>query len=90
MSEGAAPSRLSIDWSIEARADLRAIDRHIARDLLQCVDRYLASRHGDVKRLKAPMDGFRLRCGDYRIFFKQAGENGISVTGVRHRRNAYR
>jgi mRNA-degrading endonuclease RelE of RelBE toxin-antitoxin system len=69
---------------------LRAIDRSIALDLLHCVDRYLASRNGDVKRLKAPLDGFRLRCGDYRIFFKQVGEVGIEITGVRHRRDAYR
>jgi mRNA-degrading endonuclease RelE of RelBE toxin-antitoxin system len=62
----------------------------IALDLLHCVDRYLANRHGDVKRLKAPMDGFRLRWCDYRIFLKQVGEDGIAITGVRHRRDAYR
>ena len=36
------------------------------------------------------MIGFRLRCGDYRIFFQQSGEDGISVTGVLHRGQAYR
>jgi mRNA-degrading endonuclease RelE of RelBE toxin-antitoxin system len=36
------------------------------------------------------MTGFRLRCGDFRVFFKQAGEYGIGVTGVRHRKDAYR
>ena len=90
MSEGAGPSRLSIFWSIDARADLRGIDRQIALDLLRCIDRYLATRSGDVKKLKPPMIGLRLRCGDYRVFFKQNGEHGISVTGVRHRRDAYR
>ncbi|MGD0521831.1 MAG: type II toxin-antitoxin system RelE/ParE family toxin [Terracidiphilus sp.] len=90
MSERPAPSRLSIFWSLEARTDLRAIDRETALDILRCIDRYLAARNGDVKKLKPPMIGFRLRCGDYRIFFKQMGEDGISVTGVRHRRDAYR
>jgi len=90
VTEGSGPSRLSIDWSVDARADLRAIDRQIALEVLHCIDRYLVSRHGDVKRLKPSMAGFRLRCGDYRIFFRQVGENGISVTGVRHRRDAYR
>ncbi len=90
MSEGPAPNRLTVAWSVEARAELRAIDRQTALDILHCIDRYLAARSGDVKKLKPPMTGFRLRCGDYRVFFKQAGENGVSITGVRHRRDAYR
>jgi hypothetical protein len=53
--------RLSI-W--EARADLRAIDRETAMRILHCVDRCLATRTGDVKKLKPPPTGFRLRCGD--------------------------
>jgi mRNA-degrading endonuclease RelE of RelBE toxin-antitoxin system len=36
------------------------------------------------------MTGFRLRCGDYRIFFQLAGEQGISILGVKNRREAYR
>ncbi len=90
MTEGSTPSRLSISWSLEAQADLRAIDRHTALDILHCMDRYLATRNGDVKKLKPPMTGFRLRCADYRIFFRQAGETAIAITGVRHRREAYR
>ena len=35
--------------------------------ILHCVDRYRASRAGDVKKLKPPSTGFRLRCGDYRV-----------------------
>ena len=77
-------------WSPEARADLRAIERQIAMQILSCVDRYLGSRSGDVKRLKPPHTGFRLRCGDYRLFFDSKDENTIEVTGVRNRREAYR
>ena len=90
MSEEAAPGRLSIVWAEQARNDLRAIDRTAALDILHCTDRYLATRVGDVKRLKPPQSGFRLRCGDYRLFFDQSGEEGIQVTAVRHRREAYR
>lgn len=90
MSEEPAPQRLLIAWSLEARADLRAIDRGSALDILHCIDRYLITRSADVKKLKPPMIGFRLRCGDYRIFFNQTGEDGISITGVRHRSDAYR
>jgi mRNA-degrading endonuclease RelE of RelBE toxin-antitoxin system len=77
-------------WSPEGRADLRAIERETAVQILHCVDRYLINRTGDVKKLKPPRTGFRLRCGDYRVFFDQRGENSIEVTGVRNRREAYR
>jgi mRNA-degrading endonuclease RelE of RelBE toxin-antitoxin system len=43
-----------------------------------------------VKRLKHPLAGFRLRCGDYRVFFDHKDENTIEVTGVKNRREAYR
>lgn len=90
MSEEKAPPRLSIVWSLVARADLRSINRETALEILHCVDRYLATRNGDMKKLKPPQTGFRLRCGDYRIFFVQPSEHVLFVTGVRHRREAYR
>jgi mRNA-degrading endonuclease RelE of RelBE toxin-antitoxin system len=43
-----------------------------------------------VKKLKPPLTGFRLRCGDYRVFFDHKDGSAIEVTGVRHRREAYR
>lgn len=81
---------MTINWSLDARANLRASDRETALDILHCLDRYIATRNGDVKKLKPLMTGFRLRCGNYRIFFKQMDENDISVTGVLHRSQAYR
>ena len=42
------------------------------------------------KKLKPPRTGFRLRCGDYRVFFDFKDENTIEATGVRNRREAYR
>lgn len=82
MSEGAAPERIAVIWSVEARADLRAVDREPARQILHCVGRYVASRDGDVKKLKPPRTGFRLRCGDYRLFFDQKDESTIEITAV--------
>ena len=69
MSEEPAPERIAVIWSPEARADVRAIERETAMQILYCIDRYLANRTGDVKKLKLPRTGFRLRCGDYRVFF---------------------
>jgi len=50
----------------------------------------LANRVGDVKKLKPPLEGFRLRCGDHRVFFDLKDETTIEITAVRHRREAYR
>jgi mRNA-degrading endonuclease RelE of RelBE toxin-antitoxin system len=90
MTELPAPERIAVIWSPEGRVDLRAIDRETAMQILHCVDRYLASRSGDVKKLKPPCTGFRLCCGDYRVFFDQKNDTTITITGVRHRREAYR
>lgn len=90
MTEPPAPQRIALIWSPEARADLRAINRETAMQILYCIERYLASRTGDVKKLKPPLTGFRLRCGDYRVFFDSKDDNTITITTVRHRREAYR
>ncbi len=90
MNDKTDPQRIAVSWSPEARADLRAIDRETAIQILHCVDRYLASRSGDVKRLKHPATGFRLRCGDHRVFFDHDVDDAIEITGVRNRKDAYR
>jgi hypothetical protein len=48
VSEQPAAPRLTVNWSFDARANLRAIDRETALDILHCIDRYLATRNGDV------------------------------------------
>jgi mRNA-degrading endonuclease RelE of RelBE toxin-antitoxin system len=90
MTEPPAPQRMGVLWSPEARADLRAIDRDQALQILYCIGRYLTDRIGDVKKLKPPLTGLRLRCGDYRVFFDQKDGNKIEITAVRHRKDAYR
>ena len=90
MIDPPALGRIGVIWSTDARANLRAIDRETAMQILHCVDRYLTNRAGDVKKLRPPLTGFRLRCGDYRIFFDHREENELEITSVRHRRDAYR
>jgi mRNA-degrading endonuclease RelE of RelBE toxin-antitoxin system len=69
---------------------LRRIDRQTAIEILHCTDRYLATRVRDVKKLKPPLTGLRLKCGEYRLFFEYREATGIEILGVRHRRGAYR
>lgn len=52
MNQGSSPHHIAVVWSPEARSDLRAINRENAMQVLYCVDRYLAKRSGDVKKLK--------------------------------------
>lgn len=89
-SPATQPQRITVTWSPEGRADLRAIDRETAMQILYCLERHLASRTGDVKKLQTPLSGFRLRCGDFRLFFDFTAENSIEITGVRNRKDAYR
>jgi mRNA-degrading endonuclease RelE of RelBE toxin-antitoxin system len=84
------PERIGVQWSTKARIGVRAIDRELAMQILNCVDRYLASASGDVKSLKPPRTGYRLRCGDYRLFFDYIEGTRIEITSVRHRKDAYR
>ena len=84
------PGPISVLWAPEARAELRAIDREPALQILHCLDRYIANRAGDVKRLKSPLTGFRLRCGDYRVFFDWKSPASVQILAVRHRKEAYR
>jgi len=44
VSEEAAPERITVVWSPEARAELPAIDRATALQILRCIDQYLVSR----------------------------------------------
>ena len=85
-----APIRLSISWADQAKADVRGIDRSTALQILYCVDRYLANRQGNVTPLTSPLTGLRLRCGDYRVFFKFASQHVVHVSRVLHRGEAYR
>jgi mRNA-degrading endonuclease RelE of RelBE toxin-antitoxin system len=80
VTEPPVPERITVQWSPEARV----IDREAAQQVLYCLDRYLASRSGDVRKLKPPLNGFLLRCGDYRIFFDLENDDTIEITAVRH------
>jgi hypothetical protein len=52
-------------FSVEARADLRAIDRETALRLLKALARFLAADTGNVKQLEGfDPPRYRLRIGD--------------------------
>jgi len=78
-------------FSVEARADLRAIDRETALRLLKALARFLATHTGNVKQLGGfEPPRYRLRIGDWRVVFRKSGDGNIEVVRVRNRREAYR
>ncbi|MCZ2154778.1 MAG: type II toxin-antitoxin system RelE/ParE family toxin [Bryobacterales bacterium] len=81
---------MQIEWTEAALADLAALDKGIARRVIQSVERFAETGAGNVKRLQAidPPE-FRLRVGDYRVRFHNDGETVI-VLRIRNRREAYR
>jgi mRNA-degrading endonuclease RelE of RelBE toxin-antitoxin system len=75
-----------IEWTERALEDMAALDKGIARRVKQGVERFAETGTGDVKRLEPPLTGFRLRCGDYRVFFDLKDESTVEITGVLNRR----
>ena len=79
-----------IVWTDPAKTDVRRIDRETAMRILAALDRFARTGEGDVKRLQdiEPPE-FRLRVGDYRLFFVNIND-ALEVRRVLHRREAYR
>ena len=82
--------RKSVTWSLQARAELRAIDRETALRILHGIDSFLSTGVGDVKKLQPPRHELRLRIGDYRVLFLPTAEYSIAILRVLHRKDAYR
>ena len=81
----------TVDFTDEAKADLRAIDQRRALQILRTLGRFAKTGVGDVKIVEGIEPAvFRLRAQDYRVFFEYLDENDIRVNAVRHRREAYR
>ncbi|HWY19594.1 MAG TPA: type II toxin-antitoxin system RelE/ParE family toxin [Candidatus Acidoferrum sp.] len=79
-----------IDWSEDARADVRRIDRKMAMRIFTTIQRFAETGEGDVKELKGQSGERRLRVGDYRVRFTNEADETIRIHAVRHRREAYR
>jgi mRNA-degrading endonuclease RelE of RelBE toxin-antitoxin system len=79
-----------IEWTSQARTDVRRIDRQTALSLLEGLADFLLTGHGDVERL-ADIDPpeLRLRLGDYRVRFYDLGET-LQILRVLHRKEACR
>jgi len=81
---------LNIEWSEEARADVRRLDKPTARRIFDTLLRFARTGQGNIKQLKGELAGkLHLRCGDYRLIAAQSGDT-LRILSVRHRKEAYR
>jgi len=59
---------LSVDWTRQARSDLRKLSRRDSDRVERAVERLAVSGQGDVERLRScATPQYRLRVGDWRV-----------------------
>ena len=74
--------------SEKARGQLRDLPREQRRLIGQRLEALRHGLRGDVRKLAATKNHYRLRVGDYRILFVLESDV-IGVYGVRNRKEAY-
>jgi mRNA interferase RelE/StbE len=78
-----------LDFSEEAREELRALPREQRRRIGQKLDALQTDLQGDVKKLAGQVGKYRLRVGTYRLLFTLE-KDLIFVHSVKDRKDAYR
>jgi mRNA interferase RelE/StbE len=68
-------------WTDDAKADVRALSKPIAMQILSGLHRFAESGEGDVKALRGRKE-LRLRIGDYRLFFVHPDPEGLEIRRV--------
>jgi mRNA interferase RelE/StbE len=84
----AALMHYRLDFSEEAREELRALPREHRRRIGQKLDAIQTDLQGDVKKLEGQKIKYRLRVGTYRLLFTLE-KDLIFIHGVKDRKDAY-
>ncbi|MGH2461146.1 MAG: type II toxin-antitoxin system RelE family toxin [Chloroflexota bacterium] len=75
--------------SPRARQDLAELDQTTTARIHQAITSFDGLGIGDVKKIKGQTDTWRLRVGDWRVFFTTDGPD-LTVRRVLNSRDAYR
>jgi mRNA interferase RelE/StbE len=78
-----------LDFSEEAREELRALPREQRRRIGQKLDALQTDLQGDVKKLEGQKTKYRLRVGTYRLLFTLE-KDLIFIHAVKDRKDVYR
>jgi mRNA interferase RelE/StbE len=81
--------KYKIQLKPRAEKDLRNLQRHDQRRIVEKLRLASKDLHGDIKRLVQFQPSYRLRAGDYRVLFEVESDK-IVVYRILHRREAYR
>lgn len=77
-----------IEISQKAREQLRAMPKELRRNIGWRLESLRDDLQGDVTKLKAQGNRYRLRVGSHRVLFVLAGD-AIQVYAVKDRKEAY-
>jgi mRNA-degrading endonuclease RelE of RelBE toxin-antitoxin system len=81
---------LRVVWTDKAERSVRRLDRETISRLHRSVVRLAETGQGDLVRLKPPLNSYRLRVGDWRVFLDlDSATETIIVQDVRPWSNAY-
>lgn len=82
--------QVQVEWTKPALNDVNRLDRRTRERILRAVERFSATGHGDVEKLKGSKDEYRLRVGNWRILFRLLElERLIRIRRVLPRGSAY-
>ena len=71
-----------------ALKDLRQLDKHLSKRIVDKIEIMAEDLKGDVKKLTDHSPQYRLRIGDYRVLFDIEDET-ILIQRIRNRREVY-
>jgi mRNA interferase RelE/StbE len=80
--------RYRIEISRKAREQLRALPKEQRRNIGRRMEEMREDLRGDVRKLQAKGNYYRLRVGNFRVLFLLAG-NAIQVYAVKDSKEAY-
>jgi len=81
----------SVIWSRRSQHDLRRLQRQVAGRVIVAVERYASTGQGDIAKLEAAGDAYRLRVGEWRVRLRyDDGAHAIEIISVLPRGRAYR
>lgn len=82
---------LQIQWSDDALQDMRRLGRRTRERIVETVERFAQTGHGDVRPIRGEYNLFRQRVGNWRVFFElSADATAMIILHVRSRQSAYR
>jgi mRNA interferase RelE/StbE len=79
-----------IKFSNSALRDLKSLEKE-AKESIKKAILVLAENPfiGDTKKLRLPLEGYRMRKGDYRILFEME-KSIIIISTIKHRKDVYK